>query len=201
MLARNYHENNIFLSQAPGPNYNYTTDNIITFDRTDRSLRIDTERSSWEDTWAGTFRALPERDDGSADMDEAQVTGSGEDDENGLSTSAIAGIAVAIALTLLVILGLVLWRFLRRRKARKTVAGDAGQGLMASPQPQLQEHYSTAQSRGVPVEKQSAALLHEADAENARVEIGQGRADERVELDGNEGMYSGPQRKITVGER
>lgn len=207
-LARNRHEDATLLSQAPGPAYE--NESIITFHRAATSLLLNFERPSWEDTWAGTLKALPSRDDGSAELQEVDSGGSSNnnnntdgnnanDDGTGISTGAIAGIAVAIVLAVLAILGLILWR-LRRRKARKVAAGDASHGFMASLPPQKQENESSTFSGEVPVEKCNEGQLQEMDADSVPVEMGQGRRGERVELAGDEGIHTGPQKSVTAGE-
>lgn len=175
-LGANWGQSISWLSQAPGPGFAAEKVRSIAGDTT--RLEIDSGLAGWEESWAGTLSALDDEDDSSEDGGDNSSPEPSKHGDEKLSTGATAGIVVAVVVVVLAVLGLVLWRFLRRRRAR---TGAAGSGLMASGEPQVyNEPYHVVQGRD-PVEKYGESVVCEADGAAEVAEMGDERG-ERVEL-------------------
>ncbi|GAB7360584.1 hypothetical protein MBLNU230_g0466t2 [Neophaeotheca triangularis] len=180
-LTQIWHQRTIFLSQAPGPDFESDQSTVtIKFSDSYTSFNLDPDRPTWEDTWRRTLPALPESADTSAQSGDAreEAPGSSEDSPNddedgGLSTGAIAGVVVAVVVVVVAIIGIVLWRLRQRRKAQKSVNNSLPP----------QDHHTSVQARDSVVEKSDDGQLHEIGSVAEPVEMGHGR--QRTELPEN----------------
>ncbi|GAB7359596.1 hypothetical protein MBLNU230_g6780t1 [Neophaeotheca triangularis] len=147
-----------FLSQAPGPSKR-KGENIVRLFMQDSSISLDSDNPSWEDSWLG-------------------VLGPPADDS--LSTGAMVGIVVAVVAVVSVIVGIFLWRYLRRRKAGRSQS-DGGQVPVVSSQ------RADYQADVPPFEKANGDEINELDALGGVVELDhQGHRTERAELPAND---------------
>ncbi|KAJ5721340.1 uncharacterized protein N7483_009274 [Penicillium malachiteum] len=109
-----------FLSQAPGPDYNFIKD-VISIEPTTTS--ITGTSSNWEDTWASYWTALPSSVASNNSQTNATNTASAtaSSSSTGLSTDAKIGIGAGCGFAALVIIILAAWFCIRRRQKAKKV--------------------------------------------------------------------------------
>ncbi|KAJ5664892.1 uncharacterized protein N7477_007340 [Penicillium maclennaniae] len=133
-----------FLSQAPGPDDNFIK-NVVSIEPT--TTTISGSASSWEDTWASYWTALPSTAaSNGSEINSSSSSNSPTKPSNastGLSTGAKAGIGVGCGCSAVVIICLAAWLFIRRRNRAKQVTASPSQGFTG--------HYPTSQG-GAPVE-------------------------------------------------
>ena len=108
-LGVNWHNQQLYLAQAPGPDHLSETPAVRTIDAHDLTLDPASAAFDWNSTWSTT---VPPWDDANDPYYQAAKGGPA------LSTAAIAGIAVGGVVLLAMIAGLAFW-FFRRRKQRK----------------------------------------------------------------------------------
>lgn len=101
-LGQNWQSERLFLAQAPGPDGG--PENVQAIANDDRLLTPATNAPSWISTWSST---VPPWKDPSSDGD------------GGLSGGVLAGIVVGVIALLVIVAGLALWLF-RRRKQRQS---------------------------------------------------------------------------------
>ncbi|KKK15747.1 hypothetical protein AOCH_002805 [Aspergillus ochraceoroseus] len=106
-----------FLAQAPGPGA--ASANITTINIDDSTLSGSSR--SWEHSWAGFWHPLAESS--SSNSTTGNSTGPGAD-SSGLSTGAKAGIGVGVSVAGLILIALVVWIVMLRRR-RKNAPQDS----------------------------------------------------------------------------
>ncbi|KAJ5154324.1 Peptidase aspartic [Penicillium coprophilum] len=157
---------NWFLAQAPGPGYSQT--NTIAIEES--AAELSGSGDSWEETWASHWSPLTETNSTSAGNsstkttdDSAQSTSSASGD---LSTGATAGIGAGCGAAGLVVIALVAWWLIRRRRQKRMAVPKISVGQDQMP-PMTYSQYS-GQSERVYWGKQT--LLSELD--NSRPNLG-----------------------------
>jgi hypothetical protein len=130
-----------FLSQAPGPEYNFIK-SIVSLEPT--TTTISGSASSWKDTWTSYWTALPFIAAGNeSDTNSSSSPTYPSNASTGLSTGAKAGIGVGCGCAAILIICLAAWLLIRRRNRSKQ--------LTTSP-PQSYPGHHLASQGGAPVE-------------------------------------------------
>lgn len=106
-IAQNWQSGYLFLAQAPGPDLSALPPYVKKISSKDTSIATAINPPNWADTWSSTLKALP--------ASESSGDGSGT---SGLSTGAIAGVAIGAIAGVALIVGLLTWVILRRRRGR-----------------------------------------------------------------------------------
>jgi hypothetical protein len=128
---------NWFLAQAPGPGYSTTsaTTNIEASAST-----ITGSGSSWEASWARYWTELPDTSNSNSNSNSSSSSSPNPDEDgssSGLSTGAKAGIGVGCAVGAVLVIGLLIWWFFRRRQSARAMApytiGSGEQTAMVQP--------------------------------------------------------------------
>jgi hypothetical protein len=129
-----------FLSQAPGPDDNFIQ-NIVSIEPT--TTAISGSASSWEDTWASYWTALPSKAANDESSSSSSSPTKSSNASTGLSTGAKAGIGVGCGCAAIVIICLAAWLLIRCRNRAKQLTTSPPQGYPG---------HHLAQPGGAPVE-------------------------------------------------
>ncbi|KAJ5303870.1 transcriptional regulator family: Fungal Specific TF [Penicillium atrosanguineum] len=141
-----------FLSQAPGPDDNFIK-NIVSIEPT--TTTISGSASSWKDTWASYWTALPSiAANNDSGTNSSSSPSSPTNASTSLSTGAKAGIGVGCGCAAIVIIFLAAWILIRRRNRAKQLTTSPPQGDPG--------HHLVSQG-GAPVELDDSKpdILHE----------------------------------------
>jgi hypothetical protein len=117
---------NWFLAQAPGPGYSQTS----TIPIEESAAELVGSGDSWEATWASHWSPLTKLNSTSAGSSSTKATEtstpSTSSASGGLSTGATAGIGAGCGAAGLVVIALVAWLLIRRRRQKKIAVPDVG---------------------------------------------------------------------------
>lgn len=97
-VGANYNQSYWFLAQAPGPD-SPSIESVVKIANSDKN--ITGSGNNWAGTWANTWKPIATTDDS---------------DTSGLSTGAKAGVGIGCAVAGSVLVGVLAWFFLRRRR-------------------------------------------------------------------------------------
>lgn len=177
-LARNFQEEKLYLSQAPGPDH--AAPDVRKIASTDTSLPW-LEDADWFSTWSSVLKALPEGSDDSSTTpgsnnssttpgtNSSTTTPESNESDEGASTATIAGSAVGAIAGVALLAGILFWWF-RRRRRRAAGAVTAQQEVVhagAKMSPDKGGPYPRAES--------ASETVHEVGSEPRLVELSETR--------------------------